>query len=93
MPFTITPAVSNEIIFSQVIWDFNTGTGLNGQLFDTNTFSGESVSGPESVDENNGWGHVITTSTDPVSFVWTVLSDNLPVGNWAGNAVAFTAGN
>ena len=40
MPYMITPAVANEIIFSQVIWDFNTGIGLNGQLFDTNTFSG-----------------------------------------------------
>jgi hypothetical protein len=93
MPFTITPVTSNEIIFSQVIWDNNTGTGIVGQLFDTNTFSGESLSGPEPVDQNNGWGHVITTSPTPVSFVWTALPINLPVANWAGNAVAFKAGN
>lgn len=93
MPYTITPAIPNEIIFSQVIWDFNTGAGLTGQLFDTNTFSGESLSGPEPVDENNGWGHVITSSTDPISFDWSVLSDSLPVGSWAGNAVAFKGGN
>lgn len=93
MPFMITPAISNEIIFSQVVWDFNTGTGLQGQLFDTNTFSGESLSGPEPVDENNGWGHVITTSTAAVSFTWTDLPIDLPVLNWAANSVAFMAGN
>jgi hypothetical protein len=93
MPFMITPATPHEIIFSQVIWDQNTGTGLVGQLFDTNTFSGESLSGPEPVDENNGWGHVITTSTGSVTFTWTALSTSLPVGAWAGNAVAFKAAN
>lgn len=95
MPFTITPATPHEIIFAEVIWDFNTGTGLvgPGQLFDTNTFSGEDLSGPEPVDQNNGWGHVITTTTAPVGFTWQPLSNSLPVGNWAGMAVAFKAAN
>ena len=93
MPFTITPATAHEIIFAQVIWDNNTGTGLLGQLFDTNTFSGESLSGPEPVDENNGWGHSITTTTATVGFTWTALSPTLAVANWAGNAVAFKAAN
>jgi hypothetical protein len=93
MPFTITPATPNEIVFAQVIWDYNTGAGLVGQLFDTNTFSGESLSGPEPVDENNGWGHVITTTTAPVAFTWTALSGSLPVGNWAGIAAAFKSGS
>jgi hypothetical protein len=89
MPFTITPSIPTEIVFSEVMWDFNTGSGLQGQLFDTNTFTGESVSGPEPVDENNGWGHVITTTTDPVSFTWSVLFPGVPVGNWAGMVAAF----
>jgi hypothetical protein len=94
MPFTITPATPNEIVFAEVIWDFNTGTGLLGQLFDTNIFSGESLSGPEPVDQNNGWGHVITTTTTaPIGFTWTTLSSSLPVGNWAGMAAAFKAAN
>ncbi len=93
MPFTITPATPHEIIFAEVIWDFNTATGLNGQLFDTNTFSGEDLSGPEPVDENNGWGHVITTTTGPVGFTWQPLSGSLPVGPWAGMAAAFKAAN
>lgn len=91
-PFTLTPAAAGEIVFSEVMWDFNTGSGLAGQLFDTSTFSGESQSGPEPVDENNGWGHTIATTTSPVSFTWTVLFPNLPVGAWAGMAAAFKAG-
>jgi len=93
MPFTITPAVADEIIFAQVIWDFNTANGLLELDFDTNTFSGESQSGPEPVDENNGWGHVITTTTATVQFTWTPEFPGLAVGNWAGNAVAFKAAN
>lgn len=92
MPFTITPTTPNEIVFAEVIWDTNTGTGLLGQLFDTNTFSGESLSGPEPVDENNGWGHVVTTSPQPIVFTWSVLSPTMLVGNWAGMSAAFKAG-
>jgi hypothetical protein len=91
MPFSITTTAPNEIVFAQVIWDYNTATGLAGGYFDTNTFSGESLSGPEPVDENNGWGHLLATTPGTVVFNWSVLSNSLPVGNWAGNAVAFKA--
>jgi hypothetical protein len=91
MPFTITPAEANEIIFEEVIWDNNTGSGLvgQGQFFDTNTFDGESASGPEPVDQNNGWGHAITTSTAPVGITWETMYSGLQTGNWAGMAAAF----
>jgi hypothetical protein len=91
MPFTITPAEANEIIFEEVIWDYNTGSGLvgQGQFFDTNTFDGESASGPEPVDQNNGWGHAITTGTNPVGITWETMYSGLPTGNWAGMAAAF----
>jgi hypothetical protein len=92
MPFMITPSAAGEIVFSEVMWDYNTGSGLVGQLFDTNTFTGESESGPEPVDENNGWGHTFTTSTAPVTFTWTLLFDGLPTGAFAGMAAAFKAG-
>lgn len=91
MPFTITPAGANELIFAETIWDYNTGSGMlpQGSFFDTNTFDGESQSGPEPVDENNAWGHILTTSTAPVSITWQVMFGGLPVQNWAGMAVAF----
>jgi len=93
MPFTITPVGANELIFAEVIWDYNTASGLAGpgQFFDTNTFDGESQSGPEPIDQNNGWGHVITNDNSTVGFTWTVMYSGLPTGNWAGMAAAFKA--
>ncbi len=93
MPYTLIPATSDEIVFSEVMWDFNTGTGLVGQLFDTNTFSGESISGPEPVDENNGWGHTVTSNTNPLNFSWQTMQTNLPVGDWTGMSAAFKGAN
>jgi len=101
MPFTLTPSTANEIVFAQIMWDYNTGVGLqyaigtgansNG-LFDANRFSGENLDGPEPVDENNGWGHIHTTTTSPVSFTWQVLQPNSdPIRYWAAMAVAFKA--
>ncbi len=92
--FSITPASTGEIIFVQTVWRFNTGAGLAGpgQLFDANTFDGESQSGPEPVDENNGWGHVFSSGTAPVPFTWIPQFAGLPFDGWAGNAVAFKAG-
>ena len=94
VPFSITPASAGELIFAQTIWDWNTGAALagSGQFFDTNTFDGESHSGPEPVDENNAWGHLFSTSTSKVTFTWVPLFGGLAFGNWAGNAVAFKAG-
>jgi len=101
MPFVLQPAAAHEIVFAQIMWDYNTGVGLqyaigtgansNG-LFDTNRFSGENLDGPEPVDENNGWGHIHTTTTSPVSFTWQVLQPNSdPIRYWAAMAVAFKA--
>jgi hypothetical protein len=91
MPFTITPAQAGELVFAEVIWDYNTGAGLvgSGWLFDTNTFDGENQSGPEPIDQNNGWGHYITTGTSPVSITWQTMYAGLPTGSWSGTAVAF----
>jgi hypothetical protein len=89
MPFTLTPTGGNELILTDVIWDFNTGIGLSGGLFDANEFDGESESGPEPIDQNNGWGHMTTTGNTPVSFTWQVQYSGLPVQFWAGMATAF----
>jgi len=90
MPFVLQPAAAHEIVFAQIMWDYNTGVGLRDGLFDANRFSGENLNGPEPVDENNGWGHFLITSTRPVRFTWQVLQpDTNPIRFWAGMAVAF----
>jgi hypothetical protein len=91
MPYTINPAQAGELVFAEVIWDYNTGAGIvgSGWLFDTNTFDGENQSGPEPIDQNNGWGHYYTTSTSPISVTWQTMYPGLPTGSWSSVAVAF----
>ncbi len=91
MPYTISPAQAGELVFAEVIWDYNTGAGIvgSGWLFDTNTFDGENQSGPEPIDQNNGWGHYYTTSTSPVTVTWQTMYASLPTGSWSSVAVAF----
>ncbi len=91
MPYTINPAQAGELVFAEVIWDYNTGAGIvgSGWLFDTNTFDGEDQSGPEPIDQNNGWGHYYTTSSSPVTVTWQTMYAGLNTGNWSSVAVAF----
>jgi hypothetical protein len=88
--FSITPSTSStEIIFAMMPVDYNTVTGLVNGLNDADTFSGESVSGPEPVDENNGWGHFVVSSTNAVPVTWTFLSNSLAAETWTSMASAF----
>jgi hypothetical protein len=89
MPKSLTPSISNEIVFTAMAEDFNTSVNISPGLFDCAYFDGESLDGPEPVDENNGWGHYITTSTSPVSFTWIVLNQSEAIGGYAAIAVAF----
>jgi len=88
--FSITPTTpSTELIFCSIPVRFNTVTGLLNGFIDSNTFDGESLDGPEPVDENNGWGHFVTSSTNPVSVTWTFQSPTEPAQGWAAVAAAF----
>jgi hypothetical protein len=89
VPFTITPSEPGELVFLATPWDFDTAGGLIGGLIDTNITSGESESGPFPVDENNGWGHAVSTSTSPMSFTWVPLYSGIEFGISASVAAAF----
>ena len=88
LPFTITPASAGELVFVATPWDFDTAGGLMGGLIDTMTTSGESQDGPFPIDENNGWGHAVSTSTSPIQFTWVPLF-NGEFGNYSAVAAAF----
>lgn len=103
VPYAIAPASSGELIVTDNVWDYNTASGLTSNVgsactatspvacFDGDIFSGEPISGPEPVDQNNGWGHAISTSTNALTFDWQQLSTSLPAGPWASMAAAFKA--
>jgi len=88
--FSITPSTSStELIFCSMPVQYNTVTGLVNGFNDANMFDGESLSGPEPVDENNGWGHFVTSGTNAVSVTWTFQSNSQAANGWASVAAAF----
>lgn len=88
--FSITPTTSaTELIFCSMPVQFNTVTGLVNGFNDANMFDGESLSGPEPVDENNGWGHFVTSSANAVNVTWTFQSSTQAANGWASVAAAF----
>jgi hypothetical protein len=92
MPFNVIPSVPNELILVEACWDNNTGNALLGGMFDANLVTGESISGPFPIDENNGWGHFVTMSTSEVDFTWTTSTIDQGVGpGYSAIAVAFKA--
>lgn len=101
-PFTISPAASGELVLTDIIVDFNTAGGMtqSGQLFDADWFSGEAPSGPQPLDQNNGWGHVVSTSSSAINFTWSQLytsgqcnCGNGSFSNYAAMAAAFKPGS
>jgi hypothetical protein len=92
MPFTLTPSASNEMVFATIAWDYNTAVGLTGAYIDTAHYTAEGLDGPSPVDENNGWGHLVSTGTTPISFTWQVFDPTQhPIRGWAAVVAAFKA--
>ena len=96
----ITPAgVSNgnELLIGNVGQAWGTATGISspsGGLFDAATFDGNSVNGPQNVDQNNGWFHLSTTSTSAQTVTWTYNTDGTNAeGDWAGTIAVFKSAN
>jgi hypothetical protein len=91
----LTPAgVSGgtELVIGASNWNFGTATAVtttpSGGLFDAATYTGNSVNGPEYVDQNGGWFHLYTTGTTPISNTWT-MSLNQAESWWGGRMAAF----
>lgn len=78
---TVTPGANVCAIMVATPWDFNTAGGMVGGLIITGNYSGEGQSGPDPIDENNGWGHVATTSNAPITFKWNGLFGGTQFGN------------
>src|SRR5262249_9406561 len=89
LSFTLTTTTPGDLVFAQTPWRFNTCTGMTGGLFDANRVPGESLNGPEPVDENNCWGHVVVPNPGAVDVTWTELSTSQAAGAWAASMLAF----
>lgn len=86
----------SELILGTHQWNWGTATAVattpSGGLFDAATYTGNSVNGPEYVDQNGGWFHLYTSATTPITFTYT-MSLSQAEGWWAGRVAAFMSAN
>jgi hypothetical protein len=88
----LSPSAANELILGNFGQAWCTGTNINvpsGALFDTATYNGNSVNGPESVDQNNGWFHYYNSGTNALSATWAETCGSTQESAWAGRLAAF----
>jgi hypothetical protein len=85
-----------ELVFGAANWNWGTATAVvttpSGGLFDAATYTGNSVNGPEYVDQNGGWFHLYTSATTPITYTYT-MSLSQAEGWWAGRVAAFMSAN
>jgi len=88
----LTPGSTNEVIIANFGQDWCTATGVKqpgGGLFDSVTYTGTSNSGPQPVDQNNGWMHYYNSDASAITMTWAESCQTTPQGSWAGRAAAF----
>ncbi len=88
----LTPSSPNEVILGNVGQDWCTATGIltpSGALFDAATYTGNSVNGPEPVDQNNGWFHYYDVAASALSASWSYTCGSYAQAGWAGRLAAF----
>ena len=94
----LTPSTSSGVFIANFAQDFCTATGANlptGALFDAATYTGNSVYGPQPVDQNNGWLHFYNSSTGAITTTWAEVctgnNGTNPQGSWAADVAHFKA--
>lgn len=95
----LTPAGvagGQELVVGAANWNWGTATAVattpSGGLFDAATYTGNSVNGPEYVDQNGGWFHLYTAATTPITYTYK-MSLSQAEGWWAGRVAAFMSAN
>jgi len=92
----LTPSLPNELIIfnqNQYACTLEGITAPSGGLLDSAVFLGDSLDGPQWVDQNGGWGHYYDPNTSAVSVTWNVACGTLNLGSWAGRVAAFKGGS
>jgi hypothetical protein len=92
-----TPSTSTGIVFGNYSQDECTATALmspSGGFLDSATYTGNSLNGAQSVDQNNGWFHFFYTSAPgALTATWTESCATLPPDYWAGRLASFKTMN
>lgn len=88
----LNPSSANEVILGNVGQDWCTATSIlspSGALFDSAIYSGNSVNGPEPVDQNNGWFHYYDPGTGALTATWSYTCGSYAQAGWSGRLAAF----
>ena len=91
----LTPNAANELILGNFGQAWCTATGItapNGAYFDVATYNGNSINGPEPVDQNNGWFHYYDSGVSPLSATWVESCGSEAQTDWSGRFAAFKPG-
>jgi len=89
-----TPSTSTGVVFTNFGQDDCTATGAaapSGVVFDSATYTGNGLNGPQNVDQNNGWSHLFYTSKPgAISATWSEsCPTGQPEGYWGGRVASF----
>ena len=88
----LTPSAQNEVILGSIGQNWCTATAITspaGALFDSATYTGNSVNGPEPVDQNNGWFHYYDSGTSALTATWAYTCGSYSQQGWSGRLSAF----
>jgi len=96
---TVTPTTSGGLIFYTQQQEYNTtsnATGVTGIVCDSSyddqfLTDNTILDGPENLDQNGGWAHVLNTSTSAKTVTWQFLA-NRSLGRYLSYGAAFKAG-
>jgi hypothetical protein len=89
-----TPSTSTGVVFANMGQDDCTATGVtgaSGTVFDSTTYTGNGLNGPQNVDQNNGWFHFFyTAQPSAISATWSEgCPPGQPEGYWGGRVASF----
>jgi hypothetical protein len=88
----LTPSEANEVIVGNIGNAWCTAIGIDtptAALFDVATYTGNSVNGPESVDQNNGWFHYYDSGASAVTATWGYTCGSIAENAWSGRLASF----
>jgi hypothetical protein len=90
----LTPTTSNGVVFTNFGQDDCTASGAiapSGVVFDSATYTGNGLNGPQNVDQNNGWSHLFYSSQPgAITASWNESCPGAqPVGYWGGRVASF----
>jgi hypothetical protein len=88
----LTPTVANDVILGNFGQEWCTATAIDtpsGALFDAATDNGNSINGPQLVDQNNGWFHYYDPGLSELSATWAESCGDTAESHWSGRLAAF----